>query len=319
MSKGNVFMGMARGKVGDVVLTRLAGEQVARARNRAPKNPKTTKQMAQRAALATCVEFYTRGVKNLFKFAFESKKPSESDYNAFVRANIGIIPVQSHKSLAENNSVFGPIIMSQGSLPEPEFGFQQGFEQGALWTKKFGVEGSALTVAQLSKSIADFNGLQDGDIITIVAVVADDDFLAETLEEAVEANGLQKEKATQKWIVKQFALDFASTALVSTLGIFDTSVVTASSSSIHLSGDAFPALHSSDEYSCGLAVIASRNTANGVKVSTSVMKLSEAANKASEIGTSNEWRQYVARTWNTSTSLDVAPENILQGSISANK
>lgn len=312
-------MGMARGKVGDVVLTRLAGEQVARARNRAPKNPKTTKQMAQRAALATCVEFYTRGVKNLFKFAFESKKPSESDYNAFVRANIGIIPVQSHKSLAENNSVFGPIIMSQGSLTEPAFEFSSEYIKGALICRPIPTDGDAMTIGQMSKAIADQNGLQDGDIITLVAVYAYNDTVVSSFEQAVENNGLQAEKAFQKWIVKQFTLDFASTALASTIGLFDVEDMAEGDSELVLKNDVFGYLLHNGSHSAGLAVIASRNTASGVKVSTSVMKQSAAAVTASEVGTSNEWRQYVARTWNTSTSLDVAPENILQGSISANK
>lgn len=312
-------MGMARGKVGDVVLTRLAGEQVARARNRAPKNPKTTKQMAQRAALATCVEFYTRGVKNLFKFAFESKKPSESDYNAFVRANIGIIPVQSHKSLVENASVFGPIIMSQGSLTEPEFGFGGEGNAGTVYVNALPASGNALTIGQLSKSIAEHNGLLDGDIITIVAIFADNDDLVPTLEAAIGTGALQQAKAVQKWVVKQFTLDFASTALASSLGIFELENVSAGSTVLNLQDSAFGGMVDNDDWSAGLAIIASRNTASGVKVSTSVMKQSTSANQASNIGTSNEWRQYVARTWNTSTSLDVAPENILQGSISANK
>lgn len=319
MSKGNVFMGMARGKVGDVVLTRLAGEQVARARNRAPKNPKTTKQMAQRAALATCVEFYTRGVKNLFKFAFESKKPSESDYNAFVRANIGIIPVQSHKSLAENNSVFGPIIMSQGSLTEPGFEFTPVYNHGMLKCKELPANGSTLTVGQLSKAIADFNGLQDGDIITIVGIDCYSDALLESLESCITAGQLQGSIATQKWTIKQFTLNFASQALASTLGVFGLSEASEGDSYIVLDPDVFADVIADDNYSAGLAVIASRNTASGVKVSTSTMKLSDRAKTSSDFGTSNEWRQYVARTWNTSTSLEVAPENILQGSISANK
>lgn len=312
-------MGMARGKVGDVVLTRLAGEQVARARNRAPKNPKTTKQMAQRAALATCVEFYTRGVKNLFKFAFESKKPSESDYNAFVRANIGIIPVQSHKSLVENNSVFGPIIMSQGSLTEPSFGFDEENKVPVLFTDPLPADGDALTIGQVSKAIASVNGLLDGDIITIVTVYAVGDEVCQTLSDAIDNGQLQGGKATQYWIVKQFTLDFSSTALASTLGIFNTNAASAGDDNLNFATGVYGGQDYTASDSVGIAVIASRNTASGTKVSTSVMKLNAATKDASEIGTSNEWRQYVARTWNTSTSLDVAPENILQGSISANK
>lgn len=312
-------MGMARGKVGDVVLTRLAGEQVARARNRAPKNPKTTKQMAQRAALATCVEFYTRGVKNLFKFAFESKKPSESDYNAFVRANIGIIPVQSHKSLVENNSVFGPIIMSQGSLTEPDFGFDEENTTPVLFTDPLPADGDALTIGQVSKAIASADGLLDGDIITIVSVVASGDEVCRDLEAAIAVGELQGGKGTQYWIVKQFTLDFSSTALASTLGIFNTNAASEGDDILIFATGVYGGQSYTAADSVGIAVIASRNTASGTKVSTSVMKVNAATEDASKVGTSNEWRQFVARTWNTSTSLEVAPENILQGSISANK
>lgn len=39
MAKGNPLMSQMRGKVGDLVMTRLAGEQITRSRNRHPKNP----------------------------------------------------------------------------------------------------------------------------------------------------------------------------------------------------------------------------------------------------------------------------------------
>lgn len=318
MAKGNPLMSQMRGKVGDLVFTRLAGEQVTRSRNRNPKNPQTVKQMAQRAALATAVEFYTRGVKNLFKFAFENKRPGESDYNAFVRANIGIVPVQSRKSLVENNSVFGPFIMSQGSLPEPAFHFSGSFVHGALDVSNLPAAGATLTIGQLSKAIADKNGLQDGDIITIVAVTAEDDALLTDFATAVEHGALQAMMGVQKWSIKQFTLEFASTALASTLDCFDIASVDEDDETVPLNSSAFPGLDANDAWSAGLAVIASRNTSAGVKVSTSNMKLGIATATASAIGQSAEWKKYVASTWNTSTSLDVDPENILEGSISEN-
>lgn len=51
MSKGNLFLGFARGKVGDVVFARQNGEQITRARNRSPKNPQTPLQLLQRVIL----------------------------------------------------------------------------------------------------------------------------------------------------------------------------------------------------------------------------------------------------------------------------
>ena len=41
MAKGNMLMGYSRGSVGDVTFARIKGQQIARARNRNPKNPKT--------------------------------------------------------------------------------------------------------------------------------------------------------------------------------------------------------------------------------------------------------------------------------------
>lgn len=318
MAKGNPLMSQMRGKVGDLVFTRLAGEQITRSRNRNPKNPQTIKQMAQRAALATCVEFFTRGRKNLFKFAFENKRPGESDYNAFVRANIGIMPVQSHKSLVENRSVFGPVILSQGSLSQPDFAFDDDHSAGAIICNPLPADANTLTVGQLSKAIAEHNGLQDGDIITIVAIVAFDDRVIASLEEAVELGALQSQADPQSWIIRQFTLDFNSTALASSIDFFDSGDFSVKSESIGLHGDAFPNLTTDEEWSAGLAVIASRNTPSGVKVSTSTIKLSYRAKDASEIGTSDEWREYVAKNWQTSNELDVKPENILQGSISVN-
>lgn len=53
MAKGNMLLGMARKKVGDLVFYRANGEQISRARNRAPRNPRSAKQAIQRMVLAT--------------------------------------------------------------------------------------------------------------------------------------------------------------------------------------------------------------------------------------------------------------------------
>lgn len=56
MAKGNLFLGFARKKLGDVVFYRANGEQISRARNRNPKNPKSAKQAVQRMVLATAAK-----------------------------------------------------------------------------------------------------------------------------------------------------------------------------------------------------------------------------------------------------------------------
>lgn len=318
MSKGNLLFGQARGKVGDLVLTRVAGEQVARARNRAPKNPRTIKQMVQRAALATLVEFFTRGTRNLFKFAFESKKPGESDYNAFVRANIGRVPVQSKKTIKEDGYIGGDFIMSQGSLPAPSFGMEAhdgGFE---LYIGAAGVAGSALTVGQLSQLIIDKNGLQDGDIITICGVAAPGYTGSSDLKSAMEAGVLVSGEGGTHWVIGQFTLDVNSTELASSLGIFDLSSVTASSKSVLLRNDFWGGVDMTPGSVAMLTIIASRVLGSAVKVSTSRMLCAGGLGLSNQVGMSDEWKAWVAKHYMDSTTFDAKPEDILKGSLSKN-
>lgn len=59
MSKGNLLLGYGRGALGDIVLSHYAGEQVARARNRRPSNPRTVRQMIQRVIMKTTTTAYS--------------------------------------------------------------------------------------------------------------------------------------------------------------------------------------------------------------------------------------------------------------------
>ena len=70
MAKGNMFLGMSRGSVGDVTFYRNRGNQVARARNRAPMNPKTEAQTVQRMILATASKAYSR-MKGIVDHSFQ--------------------------------------------------------------------------------------------------------------------------------------------------------------------------------------------------------------------------------------------------------
>lgn len=86
MSKGNMFQGMARGKVGDVVFSRLDGQQIARVRNRNPKNPRTNAQLYQRAIMATIMQVYSAG-KEIFDHSFQGKSVGAGCQRHFMRIN----------------------------------------------------------------------------------------------------------------------------------------------------------------------------------------------------------------------------------------
>ena len=82
MSKGNLFQGMARGKIGDVVFYRANGEQVSRVRNRAPKNPKSAKQALQRMTLATAAKMAS-AYEPIVNHSFETIEVGNKSVNFF--------------------------------------------------------------------------------------------------------------------------------------------------------------------------------------------------------------------------------------------
>lgn len=121
MAKGNMLLGYARGAVGNLVFSRVKGNEVTKARNRQPANPKTSKQVYQRAKFLNAVNFYKRGVQNLFKFAYEDKTQQESDFNAFMRHNVSrAIPVGKNSSTEPLYPAISNWITSVGSLNGPQ-------------------------------------------------------------------------------------------------------------------------------------------------------------------------------------------------------
>lgn len=169
MAKGNMLLGYSRGSVGDVVFYRDGGSQRQRARNRKPNNPNTEPQVKQRSKFANAVKFFTQFNSSFFKFAFEDKKTNESDYNAFMRHNVtrsGYIGAAANK--IANWPALGLWQMSDGSLPSITAPFPQPHNKGVSF--KIDLEegvGTFLTVAQLTSELLKSANWREGDIVTI--------------------------------------------------------------------------------------------------------------------------------------------------------
>lgn len=117
MAKGNMILGYLRGAIGDIVFWRAKGQQMARARNRAPANPRTEYQMTQRAKWANVAKFVKMAPPRFFKFAFEGKGVSLTDYNVFYRENILRSAMMSRTASANPAyPALGNFVMSRGSL-----------------------------------------------------------------------------------------------------------------------------------------------------------------------------------------------------------
>ena len=115
MAKGNLFQGMARGKVGDVVFSRVNGEQISRVRNRNPKNPKTNAQKIQRAVMATVLQAYKAG-SIIFDHSFEGKSVPAGSQRAFLSTNMRKLREQVLPFLSDQPSTNAISVVSPRSI-----------------------------------------------------------------------------------------------------------------------------------------------------------------------------------------------------------
>lgn len=129
MSKGNMLLGHARGKVGSLVFSRSNGQQIVRARAEQVKNPQTDAQMIQRILLNTIAQAYSN-MSAIVDHSFEGVPAGQKSMSVFMKRNLDAI----RKKLAEvgdldatepmvspiNSNIFAvnDYEISKGSLPE---------------------------------------------------------------------------------------------------------------------------------------------------------------------------------------------------------
>lgn len=300
MSKGSLFFGNASGKLGQVVLSTVKGQQIARAWQPKVSNPKTSQQQLQRAKFANAVKFFKRAQQNLFKFAFEDKRKNESDYNAFMRHNVVSSAVLdrvvydnfNYPALANN------WLLSYGSLGEINADndiAEKEFVQ--LLTLPLGTgEKANLTIASASQALVSNYKAINGDYVTIVGVRSGVKTLTEDPVNAPE------------WHIMQFVVDTTNTGkLIEYLEKQDEDAST------FFSTDGKEPANIVFSYSndgCAwLGIILSRVTANGVKVSTSNLMPNYYAYEIYQKSLELPYRQSALNSWGRSS------EPILKGGI----
>lgn len=175
MSKGNMLLGYARGKVGSLVFLRRKNEQITRSYNSKPANPNTMAQSAQRVQLANLVSFY-RAVKALLGHSFTDAKPNQSSYNAFVAANLNSIRVYLPKEAAHAHAaVVAPYVVSSGILPSIQV---QGVGANAVTNIAVGdIESTDdLTIGEFTRALVDNNNnIAEGMQLSYVSLVQEND------------------------------------------------------------------------------------------------------------------------------------------------
>ena len=162
-----MFVGSAKGRVGNLVLYTRKGSQITRAYQSTVKNPKTSGQMLQRAKFANAVKFYQKAVQHFFKFAYQDQKQTETAFNAFMRHNVDRACLLRKDEVSDPYfPAFGRWQMSQGSLAAP---MVPKFANENCLFANTGIKGTEKTVADLS-SILIGQGYHVGDIITFVCI-----------------------------------------------------------------------------------------------------------------------------------------------------
>lgn len=178
MAKGNLFLGMGRGSVGDVTFYRADGQQLSRARNRKPRNPKSNAQLIQRAISATIVQAYKAG-SIIFDHSFEGKSVPAGSQRAFLSVNMRKLREQilNEINAAEPNSTIASVVSPRSVYPVPN---PYRISEGSLVQQLFNVNLTNGTLAatlkpaenQGDETIAQYLtrlGISAGEIYTICA------------------------------------------------------------------------------------------------------------------------------------------------------
>lgn len=302
MAKGNMLLGMSRGSVGDVTFYRSGGSQRARARNRKPANPMTVRQQTQRAKFANAVKFHKQVTSNFFRFAYEDKKVNESDYNAFMRHNVGNSGfIGAKASKIASWPALGLWEVTSGSLPE--------ITVSSVFNADLGVSGDISTVGALSAAlIAQGDTWREGDILTVLMYRATAAGSLPTVDTET------AHVASSAYI--QIVLNSTDTTLladiVGNLGGLDfvMQVDEVDGFGVIGTGDDWAAAMTDDLMQC--AVIHSRNSAGGLLVSTSVMTANKAQVITDALSEDGTYYNAVLADW------DAAAEAVLQGAAAAN-
>lgn len=301
MAKAGFWLRGAHGKLaGSTVYQSKSGTVIREIKT--PSNPRTEAQMKQRSQFLAAVRFFQRANQRFFKFAFENKRKGESDYNAFMRLNAGLgAYITKPQSDAAGFPMIGPYTVTQGSLVAPKYGMDMYLTEDtrAQLVVYKGEGENPDTIGKLSALMLEtYPEYRVGDIVTFVTL-----YSSSTGEfyNDLDAENYKISSDRVKWNIIQFILDTEDSRAISEIGLSyaysddDVLYVYSALGPMNVIG--------------GCVACVSRNEASGLKVSTSQVSLSVAAEQAYIAMRSNEHLSKVLAWWGASQKA------ILQGAL----
>lgn len=198
MAKGNLLLGTASGKLGDVVFRRRNGVQISSPRV-TPSNPKSEAQCKQRMVFATSVSAAAR-LRSIVDHSFEGVRYGQDSVSYFTKLNTPMLRAgmnyDGESEMPDHNNflVKGakglarmPFQISRGQLSFPQYAWANSFGEESpatqIGAELIGVQFEVLT-SEISNaieyaSVLSYLGLQPGEQLTLVAGLTDNNMDAE--------------------------------------------------------------------------------------------------------------------------------------------
>lgn len=165
----NFWLKGASKRLAGAVIYEAMGQTRARRLAESVTNPRTEAQMNQRVKWANLVNLY-RVNSDWMKYAYETKKTTQSEYNKWMSLNVTNSRIYLTKQLAAAGAcVVDAYTITQGSLPSIENTLtEDNFYKSNLYT---GTQATLVgaTIAQLSEALLVNNpGIREGDQLSLI-------------------------------------------------------------------------------------------------------------------------------------------------------
>lgn len=159
----------SRKRLGGTVIYQAMGQ--TRQRELAPEvsNPRTVSQQTQRVKWSNLVNLY-RANQSWMKYAFETKKVTQSEYNKFMSLNVSGSNIYLPKHVANaGGCVVAPYYFTQGSLPSIEWvkDASIGFASNIVLPENFEFNDDRISTFSQAL-IANNPGIRQGDQLSII-------------------------------------------------------------------------------------------------------------------------------------------------------
>ena len=165
----NFWLRNSKKRLAGAVIYQAMGQTRQRSLASEVANPRTIDQMSHRVKWSNLVNLY-RANRSWMKYAFETKKESQSEYNKFMSLNVSNSHIYLPKQVANSGGcVLDNYIVTQGSLPSIELNYEDLAVLTNLYLPTSYTISPTSTVGELSRALVSANpAIREGDQISLI-------------------------------------------------------------------------------------------------------------------------------------------------------